>query len=217
METRSLYLNHTSSEMHKDMQALLESSGIVRKFPKDSIIYRQGDIADSFCYLKKGRVKVFMTSIDGAEKTLNTASHGEILGEGAFFDKKPRVSSARALTSSELIMIDKEKLTELIAKHPKLAFELLEILANRIRLLSTQLDSMTFMQADARIAQLLLESEADGKVQLTHEEIANAVGVSRVTVSKTLGVFAKDGIIATEYRGVVIKNKDKLSELSLQS
>lgn len=216
METRSLYLNHTSSEMHKDMQALLESFGIVRKFPKDSIIYRQGDIADSFCYLKKGRVKVFMTSIDGAEKTLNTASHGEILGEGAFFDKKPRVSSARALTSSELIMIDKEKLTELIAKHPKLAFELLEILANRIRLLSTQLDSMTFMQADARIAQLLLESEADGKVQLTHEEIANAVGVSRVTVSKTLGVFAKDGIIATEYRGVVIKDKDKLSELSLQ-
>lgn len=217
METRSLYLNHTSSEMHKDMQALLESSGIVRNFPKDSIIYRQGDIADSFCYLKKGRVKVFMTSIDGAEKTLNTASHGEILGEGAFFDKKPRVSSARALTSSELIMIDKEKLTELIAKHPKLAFELLEILANRIRLLSTQLDSMTFMQADARIAQLLLESESDGKVQLTHEEIANAVGVSRVTVSKTLGVFAKDGIIATEYRGVAIKNKDKLSKLGLQN
>ncbi len=215
METRSLYFGHTSSEMHKDMQALLEKSGIARTFPKGSIIYRQGDNADSFCYLKSGKVKVFMNSADGMEKTLNTASHGEILGEGAFFDKKPRVSSARAVTNSELIMIDEKSLTEMIKKQPKLAFELLEILANRIRLLSSQLDSITFMQADARIARLLLESEAKGKAHLTHEEIANIVGASRVTVSKTLGQFAKEGCIATEYRCVIIKNREKLTEIAL--
>lgn len=214
MEKCSFYFNHTNSQMHEDMQALLESSGMIRKFPKGSIIYRQGDIADTFCYLKKGKVKVFMTSVDGMEKTLNTASHGELLGEGAFFDKKPRVSSARAVTNSELIMIDEKRLTELISRNPRIAFELLEILANRIRLLSSQLDSMTFMQADARIAQLLLESETDGRVHLTHEEIANAVGVSRVTVSKTLSQFAKNGYIATEYRQVKINNKDALSQIS---
>lgn len=216
METRSLYFAHTNSQMHKDMQALVEKSGIARTFPKDSIIYRQGDLADSFCYLKSGKVKVFMNSVDGMEKTLNTASHGEIFGEGAFFDKKPRVSSARAVTKSELIMIDEKSLTEMIKMHPRLALELLEILANRIRLLSAQLDSMTFMQADARIAQLLLESEANGKAHLTHEEIATTVGVSRVTVSKTLGRFAKEGYIDTEYRCVVIKNRDKLSEIALE-
>ena len=202
--------------MHEDMQALVEKSGIARTFPKDSIIYRQGDLADSFCYLKSGKVKVFMNSVDGMEKTLNTASHGEIFGEGAFFDKKPRVSSARAVTKSELIMIDEKSLTEMIKMHPRLALELLEILANRIRLLSAQLDSMTFMQADARIAQLLLESEANGKAHLTHEEIATTVGVSRVTVSKTLGRFAREGYIDTEYRCVVIKNRDKLREIALE-
>ena len=202
--------------MHEDMQALVEKAGIARTFPKDSIIYRQGDLADSFCYLKSGKVKVFMNSVDGMEKTLNTASHGEIFGEGAFFDKKPRVSSARAVTKSELIMIDEKSLTEMIKMHPRLALELLEILANRIRLLSAQLDSMTFMQADARIAQLLLESEANGKAHLTHEEIATTVGVSRVTVSKTLGRFAREGYIDTEYRCVVIKNRDKLGEIALE-
>lgn len=94
-----------------------------------------------------------MNSVDGNEKTLNTARHGEIIGEGAFLTK-PRVSSAKALTNTEVIMIDKKRLTDIIAQHPTLAFELLEILANRIRLLSSQLDSMTFMQADARIAGL---------------------------------------------------------------
>jgi CRP/FNR family transcriptional regulator len=207
---RSLYFNQTNSQMCDDMQALIEKHGIARTYPKGSIIYRQGDIADCFFYLKKGRIKVFMNSADGMEKTLSTAAHGEIFGEGAFFDKKPRVSSAKATTASELIIVDKIRLTELIQSYPKLAFELLEILANRIRLLSAQLDSMTFMQADARIAQLLLESETNGKVSLTHEEIATAVGVSRVTVSKTLSRFAKKGCITTEYGYVVIKDREAL-------
>lgn len=193
---------------------LMEKISTIRTFSKGEIIYHQGDIATTFCYLKKGKVKVFMTSFDGMEKTLSTAQHGELLGEGAFFDKKPRVSSAKAITNAELVMIDEKLLMELFGKYPRLAFELLEILANRIRLLSTQLDSMTFMQADARIAQLLVQSQSNLKVNLTHEEIANAVGVSRVTVSKTLSKFAKSGIIATEYRKILIKNSEKLELIS---
>ena len=207
-------LSHSGTETKKDMQQIFESLGTVRTFAKGEIIYRQGDLATTFCYLKKGKVSVFMTSIDGMEKTLNTASKGELLGEGAFFDKKPRVSSARAVTNCEVVMIDEQTLTNLFAKHPKLAFELLEILSNRIRLLSSQLDSMTFLQADARIARLLLQSEKDGRVSLTHEEIASAVGVSRVTVSKTLGKFSANGDISTAYRKIIIKNRDRLEEMS---
>ena len=200
---------HANSTVHENMQSLIEQSGSVRKYAKDEIIYLQGDTAQSFCYIKKGSVKVYMNSVDGNEKTLNTARHGEIIGEGAFFDKKPRVSSAKALTNTEVIMIDKKRLTDIIAQHPTLAFELLEILANRIRLLSSQLDSMTFMQADARIAGLLLESEHDG--------IANTVGVSRVTVSKTLSRFAKSGYISTEYRRILIKSREGLEKLVNES
>ena len=207
-------LSHSGTETKKDMQEIFESLGTVRTFAKGEIIYRQGDLASTFCYLKKGRVSVFMTSIDGMEKTLNTASKGELLGEGAFFDKKPRVSSARAVTNCEVVMIDEQTLTRLFAKNPKLAFELLEILSNRIRLLSSQLDSMTFLQADARIARLLLQSERDGRVSLTHEEIASAVGVSRVTVSKTLGKFSANGDISTAYRKIIIKNRERLEEMS---
>lgn len=207
-------LSHSGTETKKDMQQIFESLGTGRNFAKGEIIYRQGDLATTFCYLKKGKVSVFMTSVDGMEKTLNTASKGELLGEGAFFDKKPRVSSARAVTNCEVVMIDEQTLTNLFAKHPKLAFELLEILSNRIRLLSSQLDSMTFLQADARIARLLLQSEKDGRVVLTHEEIASAVGVSRVTVSKTLGKFSANGDISTAYRKIVIKNHERLEEMS---
>lgn len=211
---QDISLSHSGTEACRDMQELFEALSPTRTFAKGEIIYRQGDSATSFCYLKRGRVCVFMTSIDGMEKTLNTASKGELLGEGAFFDRKPRVSSARAVTACEVVMIDEQRLTSLFASHPKLAFELLEILANRIRLLSSQLDSMTFLQADARIARLLLQNESNGSVSLTHEDIAASVGVSRVTVSKTLGRLAAKGDIATAYRKIVIKNRAGLEELS---
>ncbi len=215
MGNEAFYYNRSLTETNRDMQTLFDKISTTRAFAKGEIIYRQGDTATTFCYLKKGRVSVFMTSIDGMEKTLNTASKGDLLGEGAFFDKQPRVSSAMAITDCEVVMIDEQMLTGLFEKHPKLAFQLLEILANRIRLLSSQLDSMTFLQADARIARLLIQNERDGEVSLTHEEMANEVGVSRVTVSKTLSRFAKSGYISTKYRKIIIRDREKLEGYSV--
>lgn len=199
--------------IHNDMKTLFDSLSYTKSFAKGEIIYHQGDIADSFYYIKKGKATVFMISPDGMEKTLNTAAKGELIGEGAFFDHKPRVSSAKAVTASELTIIDKKILLDLIQKNPPIAFELLEILATRIRLLTTQLDSMTFMQADARIAKLLLDDMVDGKVSLTHEEIALTVGVSRITVTKALSRLSAQGILATHYRGIKILNKAGLEKI----
>lgn len=199
--------------IHHDMKTLFDSLPYTKSFAKGEIIYHQGDIADSFYYIKKGKATVFMISRDGMEKTLNTASKGELIGEGAFFDHKPRVSSAKAVTASELTIIDKKILLDLIQKNPPIAFELLEILATRIRLLTTQLDSMTFMQADARIAKLLLDDMVDGKVSLTHEEIALTVGVSRITVTKVLSRLSAQGILATHYRGIKILDKAGLEKI----
>jgi len=199
--------------IHNDMKTLFDSLPYTKSFAKGEIIYHQGDIADSFYYIKKGKATVFMISPDGMEKTLNTAAKGELIGEGAFFDHKPRVSSAKAVTASELTIIDKKILLDLIQKNPPIAFELLEILATRIRLLTTQLDSMTFMQADARIAKLLLDDMVDGKVSLTHEEIALTVGVSRITVTKVLSRLSAQGILATHYRGIKILDKAGLEKI----
>ena len=100
--------------IHNDMKTLFDSLPYTKSFAKGEIIYHQGDIADSFYYIKKGKATVFMISPDGMEKTLNTASKGELIGEGAFFDHKPRVSSAKAVTASELTIIDKKILRLLL-------------------------------------------------------------------------------------------------------
>lgn len=205
---------NNKSDVENKIQAVFEKEKPVKKILKGSILYHQGDKARCFYYLKKGRVKVVMTSADGMEKTLSTASAGEILGEAAFFDKMPRISSAYALTNIEVISVDEAKLLTLIKDNPKLALELLKIQATRIRQLSSQIDAITFMKADGRIASLLLRSASSNIVNYTHEEIAGIVGVSRVTVSKILNRFKREGLLKTDYGKIVLINTVELKRIS---
>lgn len=215
---RSLFITQANhSAVPENAKKIFEALKTVSIYNRNDTIYRQGESAECFYYLKKGKVKIFFNSPDGMEKTLSIAGTGSLLGEAAFFDKIPRISSAKAEDKCEIISINGKKLIELIGKHPNLAMDLLQILAKRIRLLSSQIDSMTFLQADARIAQLLLEYKTEENnmqyIYLTHEEIGNMVGVSRVTVSKILNNFAREKIIKTNYKSIQLLNIEKLENI----
>lgn len=192
---------------------VLETSHTPRVRPQGAMIYRQGETAQEFYYLKSGSVKIFISSEDGMEKTLTLLGEGRIFGEAAFFDGLPRVSSAKTLAKSEIITVTRESLMECIRRDPQFAMELLTYLSRTVRMLSAQVDSMTFLQADRRIANLLVGlASADGLVHATHEDLAALAGVSRVTVSRILSGFDKKGWIETHYGGVEVKRTDALRD-----
>lgn len=197
---------------------LLGAAAPARKLSKGEVLYRQGESATAFYYLKSGRVRVYMISPDGEPRTLSTASQGEILGEAAFFDRMPRISCAEALCDCEVTAIDEARLITLVRDNPRLALDLLKIQAARVRQLSSQLDAMTFMQADGRIAQLLLQNvrKENGEltVALTHEAISEAVGVSRVTVSKIVSRLSSQGVLRTAYRKLTVTDEKALRKLA---
>ena len=192
-----------------------------KSYGKGQMVYLQGELADSFFYLKKGRVKIFLTSENGMEKTLSLLEPGNIFGEAAFFDGMPRVSSAKAICPCEIVRITRGDLLQDFTKEPELAMSLLTLLSHTVRMLSNQVDHMTFLQADQRIALQLLklyrESDRQGKeIYCTHEDLGNLAGTSRVTVSKILNRFAKNNWISTHYRSIIIQNADALQEFAQQ-
>lgn len=201
----------------EELRAMLEMIGPARSFAKNSVIYSQGENADCFYYLKKGRISIFMTSEGGTEKTLSIISSGSILGEAAFFDGKPRVSSARTMSRSELVNVSREMLMDMIARDPGTAMALLKHQAQTIRMLSSQLDSVTFVNVKGRIAQFLLRAyHTTGNMTIvtTHEEIAGVVGASRVTVSKLMTQLSRSGCIKTGYGFVTILSVDELEQIT---
>ena len=202
--------------MHNDSWKTLETLAPTLVYQRGSTVYWQGDIAERLYYLKKGSVKIYMTSENGAEKTLRVQSDGSVFGEAAFFDGQPRVSSAKVLEKSEIVAVSREILSDHIQKHPEFAFSLMQALSERVRLLTAQVDSMAFLQADKRIARFLAEAVQDRppRIFCTDEELGARVGASRVTVNRVLRKFARLGWLETRYREIHILRLDALADFS---
>ncbi len=177
------------------------------------LIYLQNTEATCFYYLKSGKVKSFLQSEDGGERVLNIYRAGNLFGEASFFDELPRVSSAIALSSCEIVPIDRELVTQEFARNPELALAMMQYLARTVRLLSGQVDQMAFRPARWRVANYLLTlSTQTGTVSCTQEDIAAAVSASRVTVSRVLSDFSRAGWIALGYRTIALLEPERLKE-----
>ena len=181
------------------------------RFAPGQIIYLQGTLAGQFYYILTGTARCFMTSEEGEERTLTLHGAGDLIGEAAFFDGEPRVSSAVAVTACQVVSIDQDRLTQVFARQPELAVSMLRYLSRTIRMLSGHVDG-SFLSADRRVARHLLALPAPGGlVRCTHEEIGSSVGASRVTVSRALGELERRGWLATGYRCVKLLDRPALA------
>ncbi len=197
-------------QLHSIWAPLAENGRVKEKDP-GQLIYLQDTRAEEFYYVVSGTVKCFISSSDGDERILTFHHGGELIGEASFFDRQPRVSSAVAVTKCRLVAVDRPRLEEVFARHPGLAVSMLEYLARTVRLLSGHVDS-AFLQADKRIARHLLSMPPgpDGSLRCTHEDIGASVGVSRVTVSRVLGEFDRQGWIKTGYKSLRLVDRAAL-------
>lgn len=218
MDEKHPWFNAEHTPLPNEAEQIFEQFAKIQNYAKGTPIYNQGERADFFYYLKKGKVKIVFNSYEGFEKTVSVAGAGSIMGEAAFFDQMPRVSSAKTVTACEIISINHHTLLKIFGEYPSLAVYLLNLQAQSIRMLSTHISSITFQSAEWRIANVLLQSMAVQDelfvVRLTHEDIGNMVGVSRVTVSKLLNTFAKKGWIKTAYRSIVVLKPEKLRSVT---
>ena len=186
-----------------------------RLYRAGQLIYLQGTEATSFYYLVRGSARSYISSPDGNERVLTVHQAGSIMGEASFFDRCPRVSSAAAVTDCEIVSVDQERLDGIFQKHPELALPMLQYLARTVRLLSAHVDGMSFLSADRRIARYLLSlPPRQGALHCTHEEIGEAVGVSRVTVSRVLSQWSRQGLVSTGYGSLTLLDRDRLLALA---
>lgn len=179
------------------------------------LLYLQDTPADCFFYLCSGRVKTYISSEDGTEKVLTIYQAGNLFGEASFFDELPRVSSAIALTDCHVVRISQQDAARELAENPALARAMMKYLARTVRMLSTHVDDMAFQRADRRVIRYLLTLPRDGagRVCCTQEEIAGAVSVSRVTVSRILGRLTREGLLRPGYGQITLLRPERLRQL----
>lgn len=201
----------SSMGLPKDIWAPFAEGRTPKRYAAGQLIYLQGTQAMQFYYILRGTARCFMASEDGDERTLTLHRAGDLMGEAAFFDGEPRVSSAVAVSACEVVSIDHARLTEVFSQRPGLAISMLRYLSRTVRLLSSHVDG-SFLCADRRVARHLLSLPDDGGVvRCTHEEIGASVGTSRVTVSRVLGELEQRGYLSTGYRSVRLTDRAGLA------
>ncbi len=210
---REDYFSLRELQLPENIWAPLARGQTPVRYPAGTILYFQGSAAEQFYYIVSGQVRTYISDVGGTEKLLTVYRSGNLFGEAAFFDQRPRVSNAVTLTECRLISVNRQQITEIIRQNPDVAIALLRYLARTVRLLSDQLDDITFLPAEQRLARLLLGSFAEARtIATSQEELATAIGVTRVTISRILNTFARQGLLQTGYRSLTLLNREGLEQ-----
>ena len=186
-------------------------------YHKGDVIFEEGATDHRMYLLERGRVKLVRHSNDNRVQLLSIHAPGEVLGEIPVFDPSggPRTASAVAMNNgTRVVWLEHDALFGWLDKHPRVAIDMLQVLANRMRLNNERISELVFMDVPARLAKTLLNLgarfgepvEQGLKVphDLTQEEMAQLVGSSRETVNKALMDFANRGWIARDGRSIII-------------
>ncbi|MGX7000477.1 Crp/Fnr family transcriptional regulator [Caballeronia sp. KNU42] len=190
------------------------------KVKKGSMIYRQGELGFTFYFLLSGRVQVSIFQSDGSEFILEVMGPWAMFGETPAMDGFPRIATAIAVESTELIEFDIRVINETISACPELAVSLMRIVALKQRILASRIQYLALPKPEMRIGELLgrlaelygekHEGETLISMVLTHEQIAAMTGASRVTVTRALKRLTTVGAIELRQRRIWVIDPSKL-------
>jgi CRP/FNR family cyclic AMP-dependent transcriptional regulator len=97
------------------------------------VIFDMGDVGDCLYILRSGHVHIYVENTTGEKIVLGEFEPGEVFGEISLLDGGPRTATAIAMEKSELFVLTREDLQELISKHPHAAIDLLTMVGRRLR------------------------------------------------------------------------------------
>jgi CRP/FNR family cyclic AMP-dependent transcriptional regulator len=194
-----------------------------RKVARGGAVFAKGDPGSGLMGVLAGTVKISVASAEGKDIVLNMFREGEVFGEIALLDGRPRTADATAMSDCELIVIERRDFIPFLRDNPDVTLKFIEILCSRLRHTSEQVQDVTFLNLPTRLAKTLLQLTADvdasaakRKVSITQREISQMIGRSRESTNKQLRAWAKRGWIRLERGGVSVLAPDKIAAVAAE-
>jgi CRP-like cAMP-binding protein len=202
-----------------DLDEFLESTGIARHvttYAKSGVVFAQGDPATDVFYLQQGSIKLSVLSRTGKEAVVAILGPGDFFGEGCLAGQPRRMATARALTPSTALIVEKTEMLRMLHAEPALADRFLShMLARNIRIEEDLIDQL-FNSSEKRLARALLLLARYGSddlplplPKLSQETLAEMVGTTRSRINFFMNKFRDLGFI--EYNGELKVNSSLLT------
>lgn len=193
--------------------------------PAGQIIFREGQACEGFYVVTEGVVRIYKIAPDGRERTLHIVRPPQAFAEAAMFGGETYPAFAQAIEDSRLILVYRDPFLRLLHDEPAAALRMFESLSRWLHRLLDQLETETFLNARAKLANYLLQEarrqnrDAAGPVQielrLAKKEIASQLGMAPETFSRAQADLETRGLIRPDGRRIEIPAMDAIERLLL--
>jgi CRP-like cAMP-binding protein len=205
-------------------RAALTGAGVRTGYRAGAVLCRQGDTSYHVLVLLSGHVRVTRLAADGREIVAGVRGPGDVLGELAAVDARPRMATVTALVDVATLTIPGPRFTVLCRSRPVIAWVLLGVVADRLRESGRQWAEFGGGHTTQRIAALLLElavrqgDQAGDTVEIPlwqgQRELAAAAATSRESVARALRTLRERGLVSTRRGHVTIHDLAGLRKLA---
>jgi CRP-like cAMP-binding protein len=195
-----------------------------RRMRRGQMIFQRGDNGSSMMVVLSGRVRISSVSGDGKEVTLNVINPGEVVGELALLDGKPRSNDAAASEDTLLLVVERRYFMPFLAQNQDLMQRLLGVLCDKLRRTSVALEEIALFDLPIRLARVLLKLADDyGRpnqcgtridLKLSQRDLSNLVAASRESVNKQLRAWRESGLIDLQDGFILLRRPAELRELT---
>jgi len=198
-----------------DAEAFLSSSGVARRhadYLPATVIFAQGDAADTVLYVQQGSVKLSVLSRAGKEAVVGMLGPGDFFGEGALAGQPFRLATATAMIASRVLVVPKQQMIRLLHQQHTLSDRFIAHMLARNARLEEDLVDQLFNASEKRLARTLLLLARYGKPdgprralpKISQEVLAEMVGTTRSRVNFFMNKFRKLGFIDYNSGGVKV-------------
>lgn len=206
----------------EELDAIL-SFATERRVRRGQTVLQKGDPGSAMMAVLVGRVRISAVNADGKEITLNVIDQGQVFGEIALLDGKPRSADAVAIEDTTLLVVERRHFMPFLTSNHDLTMRMLAVLCERLRNTSLALEQLALFDLEARLARLILKLAADyGKtvadgtrieLKLSQRDISNLIAASRESVNKQFALWRDAGVLTFENGYIVLHRTDELRAL----
>ncbi|MFY9699388.1 MAG: Crp/Fnr family transcriptional regulator [Rhodoplanes sp.] len=183
-----------------------------RRLPAGQTLFVKGDPGDALYGVRRGQIRIETGTTAGERLTIEVFGAGDLFGEIAVLDGRPRTADAVAQEDAELFVLPRADFLKTLESDGRLAIRIIELLCARLRSTNERTEEMMFLPLSVRLARRLdaLVQDFGAEVQITQDELAGLVGVTRESVNRQLQEWRASGIV-TLGRGRILVDRERLA------
>ncbi|MCE5332356.1 MAG: Crp/Fnr family transcriptional regulator [Bacteroidales bacterium] len=190
----------------------------IKNYPKNNLIFRQGDLCDALYILMSGSVKTEMITESGNLLGIEIINAPRPLAPAFLFSGNNRFPvDVTTLEDAEILKIPKDEVMRLMTTQPDFMQQFLTHNANRTQFLTNRLQLLSIKTIKGKIAHFLLEQANEHGSTFTlnrnQTELADFFGVARPSLARSLSEMIQDEIIRIDRKKYTVLNKRKLRDL----